>query len=170
VVSCPAESNASASTGLIEPKTTDSPGVLTTFRVTPFRWATAELNYQFTKFSERYSSAPGSTVAATPVAIPTNMQEATAVALHKFKRVGRMNPFVGVGGGSLCFTPIVATVTQWRGAGVVEAGVDFQTESRLGFRIGARDLVYRAPTFAMANVPSTWVSTTQPYAGVYVKF
>ncbi len=170
VVSCPADSNAVTGTGLIEPRTTDSPGVLTTFRERPFRWATVELNYQFTKFSERYSAAPGSTTIAAPVAIPTNMQEATAAYLRKFKRIGRMNPYVGVGGGSLCFTPIVKTVSQWRGAALVEAGVDFQTHSRLGFRIGARDLIYRAPTYAMTNVPSTWVATTQPYAGVYVKF
>jgi hypothetical protein len=171
VVSCPADqSNAAGGTGLIEPRTTDSPGVLTTFRYSPFTWATAEFNYQYTKFSERYFSVPGSTTTATPVAMPTNMHEATATFVHKFKRIGRMNPFVGVGGGSLCFTPIIAAASQWRGTGLVEAGVDFQTESRLGFRIGARDLVYRAPTYAMANVPSTWVSTAQPYAGVYVKF
>jgi len=171
VVSCPADQgNAVSGTGLMEPRTTDSPGVLTTFRYSPFKWATAEFNYQYTKFSERFFSAPGSTTVATPIAIPTNMHEATATFVHKFKRIGRMNPFVGLGGGSLCFTPVVATVSQWRGTGLVEAGVDFQTESRLGFRIGARDLIYRAPTYAMANVPSTWVSTTQPYAGVYVKF
>lgn len=170
VVSCPADTNAVPATGLIEPLTTDSPGVLVAFRERPVRWATVELNYQFTKFSERYVSAPGSTTIAAPVAIPTNMQEATAAYLRKFKRIGRMSPYVGLGGGSLCFTPIVKTVSQWRGTALVEAGVDFQTDSRLGFRIGARDLIYRAPTYAMTNVPSTWVATTQPYAGVYVKF
>jgi hypothetical protein len=171
VVSCPADqSNLASPTGPVEPSTTDSPGVLVTFRDKPFTWATVEFNYQYTKFSERYFSVPGSTTTVSPIAVPTNMHEATAAYLRKFKRIGRMNPFVGAGGGALFFAPIVAAVSQWRGAGLVEAGVDFQTESRLGFRIGARDLIYRAPTYALANVPSTWVSTAQPYAGVYVKF
>jgi hypothetical protein len=87
-----------------------------------------------------------------------------------------MNPFVSVGGGALFFSPIVAwdgsqnvNTSQWRGTGLVEMGVDLQTDSRLGFRLGARDLIYRAPSFAITNVGSTWVSTEEPYAGVYIK-
>jgi hypothetical protein len=150
--------------------------VLVTFRERPVKWATIELNYQYTKFSERFYDVPGQSYTTDSVFVPTNMQEATAAYLLHFHQRGRMNPFVSVGGGALFFSPIVAwdgsqnvNTSQWRGTGLVEMGVDLQTDSRLGFRLGARDLIYRAPSFAITNVGSTWVSTEEPYAGVYVK-
>jgi hypothetical protein len=154
----------------MQPLTTNSPGVLVSFRDRPLPWASVEVNYQYTRFSERYVEADGNTAISGAVNIPTNMQEATAAYLLRFYHHKRVNPFLSAGGGALCFTPVTARTTQWRGTGLVSVGVDLQTDSRLGFRIGARDLIYRAPTYALSSVPSTWVSTEEPYAGVYVKF
>ncbi len=160
----------SNSINAMQPLTTDSPGVLVSFRDRPLPWALVEVNYHYTKFTESYVTAPGGTASSGTVLVPTNMQEATAAYVLHIYHHKRMNPFISAGGGALCFTPITARTTQWRGTGLVDVGVDLQTDSRLGFRVGARDLIYRAPTYALANVPSTWVSTEEPYAGVYVKF
>lgn len=150
--------------------TTDSPGVLLTLRDHPVSWAGLELNYQYTKFQERYYNPVTSAPAAF---LPTNVHEASAaylVHLHMHK----LAPYVGVGGGALDFSLTDGyknSNNQWRGTGLLDVGLDMQTHSRLGFRLGARDLVYRAPDYRNASLSSSrWVSTEEPYGGVYIKF
>lgn len=144
--------------------TTDSPGVLLTLRDRPISWVGVEVNYQYTKFDERFVSG------GLPTSIATNVHEASAAYLLHL-HVRRLSPYVGVGGGALDFIPVTGANAQWRGTGLVDVGLDLQTHSRLGFRIGARDLIYRAPNFEMAQLSSSrWVSTEEPYGGVYFKF
>jgi len=144
--------------------TTDSPGVLVTLRDHPVAWAGVEVNYQYTKFDERFVSG------TQPTSLTTNMHEATAAYLfHPHMR--RLSPYVGIGGGALDFIPVEHLTSQWRGTGLVDVGLDMQTHSRLGFRIGARDLIYRAPNYGQSQLASSrWVSTEEPYGGVYIKF
>jgi hypothetical protein len=154
--------------------TTDSPGVLVTVRDQPFSWAGIEFNYQYTKFSERYfvraANTPINAGANTPVFVPTSVHEATAAYLYHAK-MKRVKPYAGIGGGTLYFTPATARPNQWRATGLAEVGLDIQTSSRLGFRFGGRGLFYRAPNFTdTALASSRWVSSTEPYAGVYIKF
>ncbi len=154
--------------------TTDSPGVLFTVRDQPFSWAGIELNYQYTKFSERYftraANTPINSGANTPVFVPTSVHEATAAYLYH-ARMKRVKPYAGIGGGALYFTPSTARPNQWRATGLAEVGMDIQTSSNLGFRFGGRGLFYRAPNFTDTSLASSrWVSSTEPYAGVYIKF
>ena len=143
--------------------TTQSPGVLVTLRDHPVPWAGVELNYQYTRFSERFFTN-------RPTYIGTNFHEASAAYLFHLHMHG-FSPYVGVGGGALAFIPESAIASQWRGTGLVDVGLDMQTHSRLGFRLGARDLLYRAPNFYNAGLASSrWVSTEEPYGGVYIKF
>jgi hypothetical protein len=158
--------------------TTDSPGALFTIHMQPKSWAGLEFNYQYTKFSERFT--PGVPAKQGPVYNPnlnapvnvaTSFHEATGAYVLHLKKHKRVSPFLGVGGGALDFVPTQVLSNQWRGTGLVDIGFDMQTESRLGFRIGARDLVYRAPNYSNSGLSSSrWVSTEEPYAGVYVKF
>jgi hypothetical protein len=153
--------------------TTDSPGVLFTMRGNPVPWAGIELNYQYSKFSENFFvTSPGSPTgnANREVSLATSFHEATAAYLFHPK-MKKLAPYIGIGGGGLDFVPTVYYGNQWRLAGLVDLGLDMQTHSRLGFRVGARDLTYRAPNYNQSSLSSSrWVTTTQPYAGVYIKY
>lgn len=148
--------------------TTDSPGVLVTARLHPVSWAGVEVNYQYTKLQERYFAYQGPATAF----LPTNVHEATAAYLFHLK-FHRVQPYVGIGGGYTDFTLTDGyrnSNNQWRGTGLVDVGWDMQTHSRLGFRLGARDMIYRAPDYQNAGLSSSrWVSTEEPYGGVYIK-
>lgn len=153
--------------------TTNSPGALVTLHMQPKSWAGVEVNYQFTRFSERFFAAPSNAPyggANTPYFAPTSVHEGTGAYMFHVK-MHKLKPYIGIGGGVLDFQPSPQFHHQVRGTGLVDVGLDMQTKSRLGFRIGARDLVYRAPNFANSYLSSSrWVSTEEPYAGVYVKF
>jgi hypothetical protein len=165
-------SQRTGSTGQLLPHqaTTTSPGALVTLREHPVSWAGIELNYQYIKMSERYFSAYNNAALAY---VPTDVHEATAAYLFHVK-MHKLQPYLAVGGGALDFRPangVSNRSPQWRATGLVDVGLDMQTHSRLGFRIGARDLIYRAPNFNSAALASSrWVSTEEPYGGVYVKF
>jgi opacity protein-like surface antigen len=141
-----------SSTGELLPhqSTTNSPGVLLTLRDHPVSWAGVEFNYQYTKFQQRYYSAYTS---APTAFLPTNLHEATAAYLFRV-HMKRLSPYVGIGGGALDFSltnGLNNSNNQWRGTGLVDLGFDMQTHSRLGFRLGARDLMYRAPDYQNAG-------------------
>jgi hypothetical protein len=153
--------------------TTDSPAVLATFRDHPFSWFGLEVNYQYTQLSERYFLAAPSTTAPQVRNIPTNFHEATAAYLFHLKTRRHLSPYVALGGGAVVFEPTFSnTPNEWRGAGLADVGFDMQTSSRLGFRLGGRALVYQAPDYQQAAYSQSqrWVATTEPYAGVYVRF
>lgn len=157
--------------------TTDSPGALFTIHIQPKPWAGLEFNYQYSKFSERFFRAPQpqglvyNPTLNTPVNVATSFHEATGAYVFHLKPHKRVSPYVGVGGGYLDFVPTQVDSNQWRGTGLFDIGFNMQTDSRLGFRIGARDLIYRAPNYGDPSLSSSrWVSSEEPYAGVYVKF
>ena len=147
-------------------ETTDTTGFLFTMREHPFAWAGVEFNYGYSKYSQVYiaPSASGR--------VSTYNHEATAAYLfHPHFR--KLQPFVGVGGGAIDFLPANGSVSnQWRGAGLLEAGLDLPTRNpHLGFKVQGRGLFYRAPNFYNATLSSrAWVATVEPSAGVYWRF
>ena len=147
-------------------ETTDTTGFLFTMREHPFAWAGVEFNYGYSKYSQVYV-APGATAQ-----VKSYNHEATAAYLfHPHFR--KLQPFVGVGGGAIDFDPAGGAVAnQWRGAGLLEAGLDIPTKNpHLGFKVQGRSLFYRAPNFYNALVSSrAWVATVEPSAGVYFRF
>jgi hypothetical protein len=157
----------SAGEPLTQESTTDSPGVLFTVRDHPVTWAGIELNYQYTKLSERFRSPVGG---FGPVFLPTSFHEGTAAYLFHVN-LHVVKPYVGIGGGAIDFVPTTQGANQWRGTGLFDTGVDLQTHSALGFRFGGRGLFYRAPNFYNSTLASSrWVATEEPYGGMYVKF
>jgi hypothetical protein len=161
------QTNGSAGEPLTQESTTDSPGVLFTVRDHPVSWAGVELNYQYTKLSERFRSPVGG---FGPVFLPTSFHEASAAYLFHVN-LHVVKPYVGIGGGAIDFVPTTEGANQWRGTGLFDTGVDLQTHSSLGFRFGGRGLFYRAPNFYNSTLASSrWVATEEPYGGVYVKF
>ena len=147
-------------------ETTDTTGFLFTMREHPFAWAGVEFNYGYSKYSQVY-------IAPTANGrVSTYNHEATAAYLfHPHFR--KLQPFVGVGGGAIDFYPSGGAVAnQWRGAGLLEAGLDLPTKNQhLGFKVQGRSLFYRAANFYNATLSSrAWVATVEPSAGVYWRF
>ena len=146
--------------------TTDTTGFLFTLREHPFAWAGVEFNYGYSKYSQVYT-APSATARLSTY----NHEASGAYLFHPHFR--RLQPFVGVGGGAIDFYPAGGTVAnQWRGIGLLEAGLDLPTKNpHLGFKVQGRGLFYRAPNFYNATLSSrTWVATVEPSAGVYFRF
>jgi hypothetical protein len=148
--------------------TTDSAGFLLSFRDHPVSWAGIELNYQYSSFTEKFVALNGRPLEN----VALSMHEATAAyLLHSHRR--HLQPFVGVGGGALYFNPSPEhVVTQLRGVGLTTIGADMVSPaSRLGFRVQARGLFYRAPNFNNPGIAtSRWVATSEPSASVFVRF
>lgn len=149
--------------------TDNSPMAVATLHFQPKSWAGFEANYSFARFAERFY-VPTAAGQVNYVA-KTTVHEGTGAYLVHVRRSHRLSPYLGVGGGYLDFQPPANFHHQIRGTGLVDLGFDMQTSSSLGFRIGARDLVYRAPNFQSAGLSSSrWVSSEEPYVGVFVKF
>jgi len=161
--------------------TTDSAGALVTLQEYSVPWLGFEVNYQYSHFSQHYNAGAND---SNYVQVPNGSHEFTAAYLVRKKTHG-VTGHLAVGGGSIYFdsgqavqtaiaSPLGAplhTPNQWRATGLFDVGIDMQTKSNLGFRLGARDLLYRAPNFHQAYLASSrWVSTEEPYAGVYVRF
>ena len=151
--------------------TTSKPGVLATVGFHPKPWAGVEFNYQFAQFEEQYSFYY--------VAQPTTRQYARvgeafheATAAYQFHPPHiKFQPYVNVGGGAVDFLPQQAS-NQWRGAGLLEAGVDIPMRTpHLALRVQGRALFYRAPNFNDAAISSrSWRVTEEPTAGFVYRF
>lgn len=150
--------------------TTDSTGLLAQFRAHPMEGTAVELNYQYTKLTEQYSSPVGGGVVVN-TSVPTKFQEVTGAFLFESHMRG-IRPFLALGGGSIDFSPTVAGMhNQWRGTGLAELGFDLPAGRHFGVRVQGRGLFYRAPNFNNAALQSrTWVATVEPTAGLYVRW
>ena len=151
---------------------TSKPGVLAQFAFHPKPWAGVEVNYQFSQFDEQYSFNYSSqpTVRQTQ-RVPVAFHEATAAYQFHPPHI-KFQPYVNVGGGAVDFLPYLAN-EQWRGAGLIEAGVDLPVprEPHLAVRVQGRALFYRAPNFNNAALSSRqWRATEEPTVGVVYRF
>ena len=145
--------------------TQDSLGGMFTVRTHPKPWAGVEFNYAYNRYSQYYT-APTYTAR-----LQNNTHEATAAYLfHPHFR--KLQPFVAIGGGAIDFAPIGSGSNQWRGAGLVEVGLDIPTSNpHFGFKVQGRELIYRAPNFGEPLLASReWTSTAEPSAGVWYRF
>ena len=151
-------------------QTTNSPGLVFTLRDHPVAWAGVEFNYGFTRYSQRFHYPVTGSTAYGDISDSNSVHEATAAYLfHPHFR--HLQPFIGIGGGALDFVPTQGS-NQWRGAGLLEAGLDIPTRNpHFGFRVQGRSLVYRAPNFNIVGASSkSWVVTPEPSGGVYIRF
>lgn len=150
--------------------TTDSPGLAVSFQIHPVPWAGVEVNYGYTKYSEIYQFNYSNATSPQAARFSTDAHEATAAYQFHPKHIP-LQPFVNIGGGAIDFVPNGAT-NQWRGAGLLEVGLDLPSHYKhLGIRIEGRSLYYRAPDFS-SSVLSThgWRATEEPSASIFYKF
>jgi hypothetical protein len=159
--------------------TTWSAGLITSLQMHPLSFVGIQLNYGYTRYQERYTTAFRNSAATTVTSIPTDAHEATAGYLLHPKYIP-FKPYLAVGGGAIDFNPrggVTATSPtvgshQWRGAGYLETGFDLPTRNKhIGFRISGRSLYYRSPDFrSPALSTSSWRATVEPSASVVYKF
>ena len=153
--------------------TTDSVGFLTSFGLQPFKGFGVELNYGFTHYSERFAynyTNAAITPATQRASAPTDQHEFTGAYIIRPKHIP-FQPFIGVGGGAIDFTPSNAG-NQWRGAGLLETGFNLRTKNpHLSFRVEGRSLYYRSPNYNQPIVSTrSWRVTEQPSVSAFYNF
>jgi len=162
----PLTTNGPASVG-----TTDSTGILASFRAHPISGVAVELNYQYTQLTEQYRSPVGGGVFVN-TSVLSNFHEATGAFLFESHMRG-IRPFLSLGGGAIDFIPsgVAGAHNQWRGTGLAEFGFDLPAGRHFGVRAQGRGLFYRAPNFNNAALQSrTWVATVEPAASLYLRW
>lgn len=151
--------------------TTDSVGFLSSIQFHPKPWAGVELNYGFNHFTERYNFNYSAATTAQTIGVTTDMHEATGAYQFHPKHIP-FQPFVNIGGGALDFDPRSNGAYQWRGAGLLEVGLDLtKPGSHFGWRLEGRGLFYRAPnSFDPAISTRSWTATIEPSISTYYRF
>lgn len=151
---------------------TDSLGVLTTVRQSLHPWLGWEVNYSYTRFSERY------TTPVFPVQVQNNMHEVTGAYLLQGPSLPILGfqPFAAVGVGGLIFLPTSVGGQkynqQWRVPLLYEFGVNYPLlTSHLGLRLQYRGLLYKTPDYN-ASLVTTGArrQTSEPSIGAYFRF
>ena len=130
----------------IQQSTSNSGGVLASYRLFFTENNGVEVNYGYSRNTQTYSFAGGG------VGVNSNQHEVTAAYVYRH-HFGNITPFAEAGLGSLIFDPsgLAGASTQARLAFVYGAGADFNLSKRLFVRAEYRGLVYNSPTFDVAS-------------------
>jgi len=148
-------------------------GFLVGYRYNINRWLAAEANYGYDRNTQTYF---GSTLAS----VQSNVHQITGSAVVKlpgFRKIPRLQPYALAGGGALVFDPtgkagtFAGATRQTRGAFLYGGGADYVFTSHWSLRTELRSLVYKAPSFNLANLnTNTWTHAVQPSAGIVFRF
>jgi hypothetical protein len=147
---------------------TESLGTLATFRQSFHPWLGYEVNYSYTRFSERYSTIP--------FGVQNNVNEVTGAYLVQGPSFLGLQPFGAIGFGALIFLP---TTTGGQKYGqqnriplLYEFGVNYPIlTSHLGLRLQYRGLSYKTPDFnATLLTTGARRTTSEPSVGAYLRF
>ena len=149
---------------------TESIGGLATVRQSLHPWLGYEVNYSYTRFTERFSTIP--------FGVQNNVHEVSAAYLLQGPTIPilGLQPFGTVGAGALIFLPTTVGgqkySKQTRVPLLYEVGVNYPVlTSRLGLRFQYRGLLYSAPDF---NSPELTTNarrqTSELSLGAYLHF
>jgi opacity protein-like surface antigen len=149
---------------------TDSMGVVASVRQSFHPWLGYEINYGYTRFSEKYPT--------TPFGVQNNVHEASGAYLLQAPTIPilGLQPFGAVGVGGLLFLPTTVGGQkynqQWRVPLLYEVGFNYPLfTSHLGLRFQYRGLVYKTPDFNSAQLTTnTRRQTSEPSVGAYFRF
>jgi hypothetical protein len=147
---------------------TESMGGLATLRQSFKPWLGYELNYSYTRFSERYSDFP--------FAVQDNVHEATGAYLVQGPKLLVFQPFATVGGGWMIYLPTNTGGQhfnqQFQLALLYELGVNYPlVTDHFGLRLQYRGLVHKTPSFNQPNlVTGATRQTSEVAAGFYLRF
>jgi hypothetical protein len=154
----------------IQDKPTDSLGALATVRQSLHPWLGYEINYGYTRFTERYSTLP--------FGVQNNLHEVSGAYLIQGPTIPilGLQPFGAVGVGALIFLPTTTGGQKYgqqtRVPLLYEFGVNYPLfTSHLGLRLQYRGLLYKTPDF---NAPLLTTNvrrqTSEPSVGAYFRF
>lgn len=149
---------------------TNSLGVLASVRQSRHFWLGWEVNYSYTRFSERYNTIP--------FAVQNNVHEVSGAYLLQGPTLPilGLQPFGAVGVGGLVFLPTTVGgqkySQQWRVPFLYELGVNYPIlTSHLGLRFQYRGLLYKAPDFNSSQLTTNARrQTSEPTVGAYLRF
>jgi len=149
---------------------TDSVGVIASVRQSFHLWLGYEVNYGYTRFSERYSTIP--------FGVQNNLHEVSGAYLVQAPTIPLLGlqPFASVGLGALVFLPTTVGgqkySEQYRLALLYELGVNYPIlTSHLGLRLQYRGLSYKTPDFnASLITTNARRQTSEPSVGAYFRF
>jgi opacity protein-like surface antigen len=123
---------------------TNSGGVLASYRFLFNTHNGVEVNYGYTRDTDRYGLVSGI------AGVPTDNHEISADYVFRFP-VRRFTPFVLAGAGALIFDPhnqvLAGAGTQTRAAFVYGGGADVNLSRRLFLRAEYRGFVFNSPTY-----------------------
>jgi opacity protein-like surface antigen len=135
-----------------------------------------EINYAYTKNSQRYNDLSGVPVAV----VQSSVHELTGAYVFHFTR-GSFQPFALAGGGVLIFSPTNSAINsadpsisrQDKPAFLYGVGLDYRIAKKLALRMQYRSLVYEGPDFygpAIAIHTSTAMQMREPSVGLSYRF
>jgi opacity protein-like surface antigen len=154
----------------VQDKPTDSLGVIASVRQSFHLWLGYEINYGYTRFSERYSTLP--------FGVQNNVHEVTGAYLVQGPTIPLLGlqPFGAIGVGALVFLPTTTGgqrySQQYRLPLLYEVGVNYPIlTSHLGLRLQYRGLSYKTPDFnASLITTNARRQTSEPSVGAYFRF
>jgi hypothetical protein len=147
---------------------TESMGGLGTVRQSFKPWLGYEVNYSYTRFSERYSNFPFS--------VQDNVHEATGAYLFQGPKLFVLQPFAAVGGGWMIYLPTNTGGQhfnqQFQLALLYELGVNYPlVTNHFGLRLQYRGRVHKTPNYNQAFlVTGATRQTSEAAAGFYLRF
>ncbi len=159
----------------IREDTTESGGVLVSFRQ-PWRpWLGYEADLSYTKFYEAYNKGV--------VKVESNVTDFSFSYLLQSPVIYGVQPYLTLGGGIIVFSPISGTLTnlnqtvpsslpsQLLPEFTYSLGLKMPLFSRFGVNGGLRGLKYKTPDFHQVPIDTRTLRTTlQPNIGVYYRF
>ena len=157
----------------ITQNTTDSGGLLVSYRNRFNNWLGADLSYGYTRNTQQNLTPVGS------FNVQSNVHQATGALLVTAPgRIVGFKPFALAGAGALTFSPtnklggfVLGADRQAKQALVYGGGADFGISDHLALRLEYRGLVYRRPDFGLPLLDSnTTTHTAQPSAGFVIRF
>ena len=159
--------------GTLQQHSTDTGGVLATYRYHFNSWLAAEASYGYQRNTQQNFTPGGE------FGIQANVHEATgALVVNLPFSILRLKPYVLAGAGALVFDPTVnqgdfvpGAQEQARPAFVYGGGVDYRLVRHVALRLEYRGFVYDRPDFGLAALSSNVIThTAQPSAGVVISF
>lgn len=154
--------------------TTESGGVLGTYRYHLTRWISVEGAYGYSVNTQKYS------LSSNAFRIQSGIHDFTGSLILNLPshRHSRINPYLLVGGGALRFAPtndqfntLSGAQGQTRGAFVYGAGMNYAIYKGLSLRAEYRGLVYSTPDFGFGALATNAVThTAVPTVGLSFRF
>jgi len=157
----------------IRQQTTDSGGLLVSYRYHFNRWLAADGSYGYTRNTlQNFTSTSAFNVQA-------NTHQITgALVVASPRTFFGLSPYALVGAGALTFDPITPPVgillfteLQTKAAFIYGGGADINLTRRFALRFQYRGLVYKRPDFGLASWKSNATAhSAQPSAGFVIRF